>query len=132
MVAQPSPAPSGEDRFRRLVEAGIRINAERTLDGVLQAVVDAAREVIGARYAALGVLDATGTGLSQFVTSGISRELRERMGPLPVGKGAIGDLYVTDKIGGPEFTDADESIAILLAASAAVALDNTSLYEESQ
>jgi len=177
MVAQPSPA-SGEDRFRRLVEAGIRINAERTLDGVLQAVVDAAREVIGARYAALGVLDDTGTGLSQFVTSGISRELRERMGPPPVGKGVlgllltdprpvrvanvashpraagfppnhpqmtsflgvpilgrkgvIGDLYVTDKIGGPEFADADESIAILLSASAAVALENAGLYEDSQ
>ena len=178
MVAQPSPAQSAEERLRRLVEAGIRVNSERSLDGVLQAVVEAARDVIGARYAALGVLDATGTELGQFVTSGISREVREHMGVLPTGKGVlgllltdphpvrvadvaahpraagfppnhpkmtsflgvpvlgrhgvIGNLYVTEKLGGPEFTPEDESIAILLAASAAVALDNTKLYEESQ
>lgn len=178
MVAQPSPAPSGEERLRRLVEAGIRINAERSLDGVLQAVVDAARDVIGARYAALGVIDATGTELTRFVTSGISREVRDHMGAPPTGKGVlgllltepfpvriadvtahpraagfpanhpgmtsflgvpvqgrhgvIGNLYVTEKLDGPEFTPDDEAIAILLAASAAVALDNASLYEESQ
>jgi signal transduction histidine kinase len=178
MFAQPSPAQSGEERLRRLVEAGIRINAERSLDGVLQMVVDAAREVIGARYAALGVLDATGAELGRFVTSGIAREAREQMGVPPTGKGVlgllltdprpvrvanvsahpraagfppnhprmtsflgvpvvgrkgvIGNLYVTEKLGGPEFTVEDESIATLLAASAAVALDNTTLYEESQ
>jgi len=178
MVAQPSPAPSDEERLRRLVEAGILINAERSLDAVLQAVVDSARDLIGARYAALGVVDATGTELRQFVTSGISREERERLGPPPTGrgllglllsdprplriadlkrhpraqgfpphhpdmtsflgvpiqgrKGIIGNLYLTDKNGGPEFTAEDEAVAVLLAASAAVALENAALHEESQ
>jgi len=178
MLAQPSPAPSDEERLRRLVEAGILINAERSLDAVLQTVVDSARHVIGARFAALGVVDSSGTELRQFVTSGISREERERMGAPPTGKGllgllltdprpirvadlrrhprakgfpphhppmvsflgvpiqgrkgVIGNLYLTDKAGDTEFTPEDESIAVLLAASAAVAIENAALYEESQ
>jgi signal transduction histidine kinase len=178
MVAQPSSAHSGEDRLRRLVEAGIRINAEHSLEAVLQAVVDAAREVIGARYAALGVLDSSRSTLGQFVTSGLTPEQAARIGPPPSGKGilglliahptpirlddlsthpkaqgfpanhplmrsflgvpiagrkgAIGNLYVTDKPDGSPFTQEDEAVAVLLAASAAVAVDNAMLYEESQ
>jgi signal transduction histidine kinase len=178
MVAQPHPAQPAEDRLRRLVEAGIRINAEHSLDAVLQAVVDAAREVIGARYAALGVVDHTGTELGRFVTSGITPEQAERIGRLPSGKGilglliadphplrladltshpkahgfpphhppmtaflgvpvrgrkgVIGNLYLTEKLDESEFTEPDEAVAVLLAASAAVAVDNAMLYEESQ
>jgi signal transduction histidine kinase len=55
-------------------------------------VVDDAREVVGARYAALGVLDEKGSHLSQFVTSGLSPEARERIGTLPTGRGLLGLL----------------------------------------
>jgi signal transduction histidine kinase len=178
MVAQPSSAHSGEERLRRLVEAGIRVNAENSLDGVLQAVVDAARDVIGARYAALGVLDASRTAVDKFVTSGLTAEEARRIGSPPTGKGilgllianptplrladlaahpkahgfpehhppmrsflgvpiagrkgVIGNLYLTDKADDSPFTPDDEAVAVLLAASAAVAVDNATLYEESQ
>jgi GAF domain-containing protein len=91
MVARRSPAADA-DRLRRLVEAGIRITAEHSLDAVLQAVVDSARELTGARYAALGVLDLSATGLSRFVTSGITDEEARRIGAPPTGRGVLGLL----------------------------------------
>ena len=77
-------------RFERLLAAGVEIFSERSLDRVLQRVVDSAREVAGARYAALGVLSADGTTLSEFVTSGLSEVERERIGALPQGRGLLG------------------------------------------
>jgi len=77
-------------RFERLLAAGVEIVSERSLDRVLQRVVDSAREVAGARYAALGVLSADGTTLSEFVTSGLSEVERERIGALPQGRGLLG------------------------------------------
>ena len=95
-MTQPSgmPAPL-QQRLERLIQAGIRINAERELQPVLQGVADAAREVIGARYAALGILNPEGTGLATFVASGLSPEEHARIGPLPQGKGVLG-LLITD------------------------------------
>lgn len=84
-----------QQRLERLVRAGIRINAERALEAVLQAVADSAREVIGARYAALGVFNPEGTGLSTFVTSGLTPEQAARIGVLPQGKGILG-LLISD------------------------------------
>ena len=43
-------------RFESLLSAGVAIFSERSLERVLQQIVDSAREVVGARYAALGVL----------------------------------------------------------------------------
>ena len=68
------------ERFERLLRAGVEIFSERSLESVLQRVVDVAREVVGARYAALGVLSPDGASLVQFVTSGISQVERERIG----------------------------------------------------
>ncbi len=81
-----------QERLERLVRAGIRINAERELDRVLQEVADSAREVTGAQYAALGVLNPEGTGLSNFVTSGLTPEEHARIGEPPHGKGILGLL----------------------------------------
>ncbi len=77
-------------RFERLLRAGVEIFSEHSLERVLQRVADAAREVVGARYSALGVLSADGTSLVQFVTSGISQAERERIGDLPRGRGLLG------------------------------------------
>jgi signal transduction histidine kinase len=90
-----SPAPSGEadrieQRFRRLLSAGVAIFSEHTIEGVLQHIADGAREVVGARYAALGVLSTDGQSLSNFVTSGMDDAMRERIGGLPQGHGLLG------------------------------------------
>ena len=166
------------ERFERLLTAGVEIFSEHSLERVLQRVVDAAREVVGARYAALGVLSPDGTSLVQFVTSGISQAERDRIGDLPRGRGLLGlvirepapirtadinhhpqrygfpphhppmrsflgvpvvargkvfgNLYLTEKVGVDEFSVEDEAIAVLLAASTAVAVENARLHEASQ
>jgi signal transduction histidine kinase len=93
------PSPLGRDetvrvreRFERLLEAGVSISRERSLEEVLQRIVDAARAVVGARYAALGVIGADHSTLVQFETAGLSRSERERIGTLPSGKGVLGLL----------------------------------------
>lgn len=166
------------DRFERLLAAGVAIHARHEVGHVLQEVVDAAREVVGARYAALGVLGEDRKTLVQFVTSGIDEETRRRIGDFPRGQGVLGqviregqpirsadvsqhpkaygvpphhpvmksflgvpvrgrggvfgNLYLTEKIGAEEFDAEDEAIAVLLAAQAAVAVDNARLHGESE
>ncbi|HET9386443.1 MAG TPA: GAF domain-containing sensor histidine kinase [Gemmatimonadales bacterium] len=78
------------ERFERLLAAGVAILSQRDLDQVLQEVVDAAREVVGAHYAALGVLGEDRTSLARFVTSGIDEETRNGIGDLPRGRGLLG------------------------------------------
>ena len=79
-------------RFEMLLSAGVRIFGEHSLDRVLQQVVNSAREVVGARYAALGVLARDRKSLSQFVTSGLSQAKRDRIGDLPKGHGLLGEV----------------------------------------
>lgn len=79
-------------RFERLLQAGVAIHARHDVDHVLQEVVDAAREVVGARYAALGVLGEDRTTLVRFVTSGLDEEARRRIGDLPTGRGLLGHV----------------------------------------
>jgi two-component system, NarL family, sensor histidine kinase DevS len=162
------------DRLRALVETGIAINSELSLDGVLERITEAAARVTGAQYAALGVIDPTGSGLERFVTYGITPEVETMIGDPPHGRGilgvlirdarplrlhdltqdprsvgfppghppmhtflgvpillrgvAYGNLYLTEKDGG-DFTDEDQELVTLLAAQAAVAIENARLYE---
>jgi len=62
---------------------------------VLKRVLDAARDLTGARYAALGVLDETRDELSRFLTLGIDEHTRRLIGPLPTGRGVLGELIRT-------------------------------------
>jgi signal transduction histidine kinase len=80
------------DRLRTLLDTGIAISSELSLDAVLQRIVAAAAQLTGARYAALGVIDATGTGLERFVTHGVDEDTRARIGDLPRGRGILGVL----------------------------------------
>ena len=67
------------------------ISGVLSFERVLQLIVDRVRELVGARYAALGIADDRGV-LERFVTSGLTREQRERIGPLPRGHGLLGVL----------------------------------------
>ncbi len=168
-------AREGTDRLRTLVETGIAISSDLSLEGVLERIVEAVAHVTDAQYAALGVIDPAGTGLERFVTYGMSHEVQLEIGDPPQGRGilgvlirdarplrvhalsedprsvgfppghppmrtflgvpimlrgvAYGNLYLTEKAGGGDFTAEDEELASLLAAQAAVAVENARLYE---
>jgi signal transduction histidine kinase len=165
------------DRLRLLVEAGIFLSSELSLDGLLERIVRTAAELTEARYAALGVIDRAGQGLERFYTTGIDPDTRAAIGELPRGRGilgilirdpsplrlhdiaedprsagfpphhppmhtflgvpivlrgvAYGNLYLTEKADGARFTAEDEELTQLLAAQAAVAIENARLYESS-
>ena len=164
-----------ETRWRSLVDAGIAVTSELSLDAVLQRIVETSAELTGAKYAALGVIDRSGRALERFLTTGIDDETHERIGDLPHGRGilgvlirdahalrlhdltadprpvgfpphhplmqtflgvpivlrgvAYGNLYLTEKAGGEDFTAEDEELVTMLAAQAAVAIENARLYE---
>ncbi|MEU8820090.1 GAF domain-containing sensor histidine kinase [Actinoplanes sp. NPDC048796] len=67
---------------RRLSAAVLAVSDRLTVPEVLQTIVDTARELAGARYAALGVPDDAGS-FAQFVVSGVSDEVQAAIGPLP-------------------------------------------------
>ncbi len=152
-----------------LVQSGMLIGQGLDLDAVLQRVVESARSVVGARYAALGVLSEDGDSLARFIWSGLDDATAMNIGRLPQGRGLLGklitdprplrverisdhpasvgfppghppmrsmlgvpvmlgdqvfgNLYFTDHDDGP-FTEADERIAVTLAAQAAIAIAN--------
>ena len=162
-------------RERALVEAGIALSSELSLDAVLRRLTELASELTGARYAALGVIDESGTALESFTTHGVGPEVHAAIGTEPRGRGILGvlihdakplrlhdlhadprsvgfppghpemrtflgvpitlrdvsygNLYLTEKEGGADFTEEDEAVLTLLAAQAAVAIENARLYE---
>ena len=166
-----------EGRLRALFTAGLAVASELSLDALLHRIVEAAAELTGARYAALGVIDANGSALEQFITHGIDDDLHAEIGELPHGRGilgvlirdarplrlhdltedarsagfppghppmrtflgvpillrgvAYGNLYLTEKQDGEDFTVEDEELVTLLAGQAAVAIENARLYEAS-
>jgi signal transduction histidine kinase len=163
------------DRMRALLDAGVALTSELSLDALLQRLVETAAELTEARYAAMGVIDPSGTELERFVTTGIDPQTHAAIGDLPRGRGilgvliresemlrlhdlsddprsvgfplnhppmhtflgvpvnlrgvAYGNLYLTEKAGGADFTHEDEEIVTLLAGQAAVAIENARLYE---
>jgi signal transduction histidine kinase len=164
-------------QLEALLEASMAITAELAIDRVLQRIVDLARTLVGAKYAALGVPNPSGI-LDKFVTSGMTPEEVRAAGHAPVGKGLLGvllrepkpirlrqleddprssgvgnqhphmtsflgvpiifkgkllgNLYLTDKTGADEFSDQDEHLITMLAAQAAIAIENANLYKQVQ
>ena len=165
----------GREQLGALVEAGMVLAAERSLESVLQRIVEVACRLLQARFGALGTLDQAGR-LDRFVTTGLDGAERARIGALPTGQGILGvmareqrplrladlthdaralgfppghppmrsflgvpivskgrvfgNLYVTEKQGAAEFGKEDEQLAVTLAAQAAIAIENASLYDE--
>ncbi|MFZ1398600.1 MAG: GAF domain-containing sensor histidine kinase [Candidatus Promineifilaceae bacterium] len=158
-----------------LDKATMAISGELTLDKVLQQIVDVARELADAQYAALGVPNNHGY-LDTFIDSGLAPDETAAMPHLPKGLGllgaiikerktirvprisddprsvgfpeghppmvpflgvpviagreTVGNLYLTNKIGADEFTQTDADLVEMLAAHAAVAIQNARLYEQ--
>ncbi|MHB8691415.1 MAG: GAF domain-containing sensor histidine kinase [Solirubrobacteraceae bacterium] len=167
-----------ENTLRRLLDAGRALVTELDPDAVLDQILEAAREITGARYAALGVLNYDRTGLARFLSAGVDPETQRLIGELPVGRGVLGELierpevlrlqnvdahpnsygfppehpvmhrflgvpilirgeawgnlYLTEKPDGAEFTDEDEDAAVILAGWAATAIENARLHHASE
>ncbi|MEA2240989.1 MAG: hypothetical protein QOD24_545, partial [Solirubrobacteraceae bacterium] len=170
--------PRRADRLRQLLAVGRSLTAELDLDVLLERVLQTAREVCGARYAALGVLDDQRRELAQFLTAGEEPEVHTAIGHLPRGRGILGllidqpvpirlhdvsdhprsygfppghppmrsflgtpivvrgeawgNLYLTEKEGAEDFDDEDLEAAVVLAAWAAIAIDNARLFGTSE
>jgi len=85
-----------QQRLKRLLEVANSVMiTEVSLDGVLTRVAQVAAEVIGARYAAIGVVGSDGRMLEHFTTYGVDDELRARIGRPPEGHGILG-LIIRD------------------------------------
>jgi signal transduction histidine kinase len=82
----------GEGRLERLIAVGRSVVSELDLDVVLDRVLDTARELTGARYAALGILDEHRRELAQFVARGVDERTRRAIPELPHGRGVLGLL----------------------------------------
>lgn len=91
----PAPAPwagATSERLEHLLKASLLFASELSLEGVLQKVADLALDIIGARYAAIGVIAPDGRVLESFTTAGLTPEERARIGAPPKGHGILGLL----------------------------------------
>jgi signal transduction histidine kinase len=168
---------AAQGRLRGLLRANALVAGELSLPVVLRQIVGAAQDLLGARYAALGVLSRDGE-LEQFVHAGMDDELVAAIGDLPRGRGILGlltsepvpirlarlsahpaaagfppghppmgsflgvpvrigeeifgNLYLTERTAGGEFTADDEELAIALAAAAGAAIANARRFAESE
>jgi signal transduction histidine kinase len=83
---------SVDPRLQRLLDAVLAVAGDLEVDAVLERVVAAACELVGARYGALGELDETGERLRAFVHHGMDPDDVAAIGPLPTGHGLLGEL----------------------------------------
>src|SRR3954469_13628892 len=85
-------AARDDHRLVRLIEVGRSLLSELDLDIVLDRVLETARDLTGAQYAALGILDERRRELAQFLTRGVDAETHRAIGDLPRGRGILGLL----------------------------------------
>lgn len=76
----------------RLLAVGRALVSQLDLDALLAEILTAARDITGARYAAVGVLDPDRTRLARFLTLGIDDRVRHAIGDPPEGRGVLGVL----------------------------------------
>lgn len=169
--------PTTASRYRRLRNTMMLLASELRPQVVLQRLVEEARRLVGARYGALAVMEEDGA-IREFFTVGLTRAQRAALGPLPQGRGLLGELfkhnrtvrvadigahpssvgfppnhppmrsllgvpilsqgrnigniYLTDKVGAPEFTPEDQELIEELARYAGIAIRNAALYEQTE
>ena len=85
---------AGPQQLRQLLDGVLTIGSDLDLESVLRTIITTASELAQARYGALGVLDPTGTRLSEFITVGLDSSTRAAIGHLPEGHGILGLLIV--------------------------------------
>jgi signal transduction histidine kinase len=171
-------SPGGLGQVHAALDAAVRgIAGHVSVDDVLPVIVDRVRPLIGAQYAALGIVDASGR-IERFPTSGMDEETRRSIGALPEGHGmlgliirenrsflvpdinndprrygfppnhppmtsflgvpitvkgiSLGRLYLTNKVGSDEFSEADRSLVETFALHAGIAMENARLHEQLQ
>jgi len=81
-----------DSALRTLIDLGNAVLEEPELELVFERVIEAGRELTGARYAALGVLDGDRERIERFLTTGIDDETRRGLGEPPSGHGVLGEL----------------------------------------
>ncbi|MFG2905399.1 GAF domain-containing protein [Kitasatospora sp. NPDC048286] len=81
-----------QNRVHSLLEAVLAVGRELDLAQALHRIVEAAADLVDARYAALGVIGPDGHTLSQFLTVGLTEEEIAEIGPPPSGRGILGEL----------------------------------------
>jgi signal transduction histidine kinase len=93
-IAATAPAigAASPDRVSALFSSVIALAEGLDLDVTLRRLVEAATDLVDARYGALGVLDASGEGLARFVHTGFEEEVPALIGNLPQGRGLLGEL----------------------------------------
>src|SRR5689334_22408554 len=165
-----------QGRLRGLLRANLEVAHGVDIELVLKHIVAAAKELVNARYAALGVI--RDGRLVRFLHEGMDPDLVHRIGDLPQGKGVLGalvddprpvrlhdiaehpasvgfpdghppmhaflgvpikvgdrvfgNLYLTEKLTGGDFSPDDEDLVTALAAAAAVAVENATLFAETR
>jgi signal transduction histidine kinase len=165
------------DRMRGLLEAVVAIGSGLELEAMLRRIVEAAADLVDARYGALGVIGED-RRLAQFIPVGITDEEIRQIHHWPEGRGLLGllvrdphplrlasisshpdssgfpdghpvmrtflvvpvrvrdqvfgNLYMSEKRGGGEFTEDDETVLVALGSAAGVAIENARLYEEAR
>ncbi|MEO8697934.1 MAG: GAF domain-containing protein [Acidimicrobiales bacterium] len=88
---------AGPRQLRRLLDAVLVVGSELDLATALRGIIEAAADLVDARYGALGVLDETGNALAEFITVGLSEEQCHAIGSLPKGHGILG-LLIADPV----------------------------------
>ena len=172
----PADQENPQLRIERLVREFPGLVSELHLESVLERVARLAAELLGARYAAVGMLGPDRQSLESFTVAGLTDEEQRRIGDRPVGRGilglliqegrpirladltthpdsagfpphhppmhsflgvpirspreVIGELYLTEKIGGGAFSEEDEHLAVLLAIAIATAVENARLHTD--
>lgn len=173
-LADPPITAAAMDALHEAIRAVATVLA---VERVLQLIVDRVRALVGARYAALGIIAPDGH-LERFITSGLTAAQREAIGAPPRGHGilglivkearsyriadvatdprrygfppnhppmhaflgvpvtirgrAMGNFYLTDKVAGAEFGEADQLLVEMFALHAGIAIENARLHEQVQ
>ena len=179
MRPEPGLSDAGQNAslLKAINDAVLAMAAELRVEPILQRLVESARVLVNAHYAALGIPDGE-DGFARFITSGMSAAQIEAIGPLPRTHGLLGAMltetdayrtrdirkdprfqwwppphprmssflgvpivakgkviaafYLTDKTGAEEFSEDDQAAVEMLAAHAAIAIENARLFERSR
>ena len=92
MTTGPDLESTSPERLRYLVETGIALSSELSIESLLRKLIEIAVELTDAAYGALGVVDRLGTGLERFITVGVDDATKATIGDPPRGRGILGVL----------------------------------------